>query len=60
MNNNNDNWGGQLLSKAMTIAKLLDSRFSFCLSTFNNLLSSSHHHSVAKLLENFVKLPMPT
>ena len=33
----------------MTIAKLLDSRFSLCLSTLDNLLSS-YHHSVAKLL----------
>ena len=33
----------------MTIVKLLDSRFSLCLSTLDNLLSS-YHHSVAKLL----------
>ena len=33
----------------MTIAKLLDSRFSLFLSTLDNLLSS-YHHSVAKLL----------
>ena len=33
----------------MTIAKLSDSRFSLCLSTLDNLLSS-YHHSVAKLL----------
>ena len=56
MNNNKDSRGGQLLSKTMPIAKLSDSRFSLCFPTFNNLLSSSHH-SVAKLLANFVKLP---